>query len=95
MHLLLARTRFRSGYRMLPSDRIVYVHAKDCEIRDHRPEWRPLGIGTVDWKGQIAALLQDGYQGHISLETQWSGPGGNRLDASRICGWNLRKLTSL
>jgi sugar phosphate isomerase/epimerase len=93
--LVAGEIPFPNGYQMLPSDRIVHVHAKDCEVRDYRPEWRPLGTGTVDWKGQIAALLRDGYRGHISLETHWSGPGGNKLNASRICGWNLRSLTSL
>jgi sugar phosphate isomerase/epimerase len=93
--LVAGEIPFPNGYQMLPSDRIVHVHAKDCEIRGYRPEWRPLGTGTVDWKGQIAALLRDGYRGHISLETHWSGPGGNKLNASRICGWNLRGLTSL
>jgi len=93
--LLAGEIPFPDGYQVLPSDRIVHVHAKDCEIRDRRAEWRPLGTGTVDWKGQIAALLRDGYQGHISLETHWSGPGGDKFEASRICGWNLRELTSV
>ena len=85
---------FPDGYRMLPPDRIIHVHAK-CYLRDHTPEWGPLGTRAIDWKGQIAALLQDGYRGHISLETHWPGPGGNKLEASRICGWNLRGLASL
>ncbi len=86
---------FPDGYRMLPPDRIIHVHAKDCHVQDHKPEWGPLGTRAIDWKGQIAALLQDGYRGHISLETHWRGPGGNKLEASRICGWNLRGLASL
>jgi L-ribulose-5-phosphate 3-epimerase len=93
--LVAGENPFPDGYRMLQPDRISHVHAKDCQVRDHMPEWRPLGTGTVDWKGQMAALLRDGYRGHISLETHWSGPGGNKLEASRICGWNLRGLTSL
>jgi L-ribulose-5-phosphate 3-epimerase len=86
---------FPDGYRMLPPDRIIHVHAKDCQVQDHTPEWGPLGTRAIDWKEQIAALLQDGYRGHISLETHWPGPGGNKLEASRICGWNLRGLASL
>jgi hypothetical protein len=46
----------------------------------------------VDWRGQIDALLRDGYRGGISLETHWPGPGGDKLEASRICGRNLMKL---
>ncbi|MBI5280379.1 MAG: sugar phosphate isomerase/epimerase, partial [Candidatus Solibacter usitatus] len=41
---------------------------------------------------QIAALLNDGYSGAVSLETHWPGPGGNKLQGSVICGWNLRGL---
>lgn len=85
---------FPDGYRLLPPDRIVHVHAKDCEVFDHKPEWGPLGTRAIDWKGQIAALLADGYKGYISLETHWAGPDGNKLEGSRICGWNLRGLAS-
>jgi L-ribulose-5-phosphate 3-epimerase len=85
---------FPDGYRKLPANRIAHVHAKDCEVKDHTPEWGPLGAMAIDWKGQIAALLEDGYRGYLSLETHWSGPAGDKLEASRICGWNLRALAS-
>ena len=85
---------FPTGYRLLPADRIAHVHAKDCEMYDGKPDWGPLGTRAIDWKGQIAALLSDGYHGYISLETHWPGPGGNKLEASRICGWNLAGLAS-
>ncbi|MGZ6252609.1 MAG: sugar phosphate isomerase/epimerase family protein [Candidatus Binataceae bacterium] len=93
--LVAGENPFPDGYRMLPPDRIVHVHAKDCHVQGYTPEWGPLGTLAIDWKGQISALRHDGYQGHISLETHWPGPGGNKLEASRICGWNLRGLTSL
>jgi hypothetical protein len=48
----------------------------------------------VDWRGQIAALKRDGYQGWISLETHWPGPAGNKHLASTICGWNLKSLVT-
>ena len=85
---------FPDGYRMLPPSRIAHVHAKDCVVAGHTPEWGPLGTRAIDWKGQIAALLADGYAGHISLETHWPGPNGDKLEGSRICGWNLRGLAS-
>jgi sugar phosphate isomerase/epimerase len=85
---------FPEGYRLLPPDRIVHVHAKDCHMEGRTPVWGPLGTRAIDWKGQIAALLQDGYSGYLSLETHWAGPGGDKLEASRICGWNLRGLAS-
>lgn len=85
---------FPHGYGLLPPERIAHVHAKDCSVDGHKPEWGPLGTRQVDWKGQIAALMRDGYKGHISLETHWAGPGGDKLEASRICGWNLRGLAA-
>jgi L-ribulose-5-phosphate 3-epimerase len=85
---------FPYGYGLLPKDRIVHVHAKDCHMEGHTPVWGPLGTRVVDWKGQIAALLADGYQGYLSLETHWPGPNGNKLEGSVICGWNLRGLAA-
>jgi sugar phosphate isomerase/epimerase len=85
---------FPTGYRLLPADRIAHVHAKDCHLEGHTPVWGPLGTRGIDWKGQVAALVEDGYKGYLSLETHWGGPGGDKLEGSRICGWNLRGLAS-
>jgi len=87
-------TPFPEGYRLLRAGRIVHVHAKDCHVENGAPVWGPLGTQAIDWKGQIGALVKDGYQGYLSLETHWGGPGGDKLEASRICGWNLRGLAS-
>ncbi len=40
---------------------------------DHTPAWGPLGERDIDWRGQLGALLADGYSGWISLETHWRG----------------------
>ena len=85
---------FPEGYSKLPKDRIVHVHAKDCHMEGHKPVWGPLGTRAVDWKGQIAALRADGYTGWLSLETHWPGPAGDKLQGSKICGWNLRGLSA-
>jgi len=83
---------FPEGYAKLPKDRIVHIHAKDCRLHGHTPEWCELGEGDIDWRGQLAALKADGYDGWISLETHWPGPNGNKLEASRVCTRNLRNL---
>jgi sugar phosphate isomerase/epimerase len=85
-------TPYPDGYRKLAPGRIAHVHAKDCYVHDHKPLWGPVGTCGIDWKGQIAALLADGYQGWISLETHWPGPQNNKFQASVICGWNLQGL---
>ena len=88
------RRLIRDGYRHLPPDRIAHVHAKDCRVDGNRPVWCALGAGGVDWKGQIRALVDDGYRGWISLETHWPGPGGDKHEASVICGRNLKELVT-
>ncbi len=92
--LVGGETPFPYGYGLLPKDRIVHVHAKDCHMEGHTPIWGPLGTRSVDWKGQITALLADGYSGYLSLETHWPGPNGSKLEGSVICGWNLRGLAA-
>ena len=85
---------FPGGYDLLPFQRIAHVHAKDCHMDGHTPIWGPVGTRSVDWHGQIAALLRDGYTGFLSLETHWPGPGGDKFLGSTICGWNLRGLVA-
>jgi L-ribulose-5-phosphate 3-epimerase len=91
---ILGETPYPDGYATLPPARIIHIHAKDCIVQGHTPTWGPLGEMALDWKGQIAALARDGYVGAISLETHWRGPNGDRLEASTICGRNLRALVS-
>jgi L-ribulose-5-phosphate 3-epimerase len=85
---------FPGGYGKLPAPRIAHVHAKDCFDDGRQPVWGPLGEGSIDWKGQIAALVRDGYTGWISLETHWAGPENDKLRGSMICGRNLKNLVS-
>ncbi len=85
---------YPAGYHLLPANRIAHVHAKDCKLAGHKPIWGPLGEEDVDWRGQIAALAHDGYKGYINLETHWPGPGGDKHEASMICGRNLLQLVS-
>jgi sugar phosphate isomerase/epimerase len=92
--LAAGEAAFPDGYRRIPVDRIVHVHAKDCRVQGHRPVWGPLGEGDVGWAAQVAALTRDGYTGWISLETHWPGPGGDKHEASMICGRNLKRLVA-
>lgn len=87
-------TPFPGGYSVLPIQRIVHVHVKDCRMHGHKPEWTPLGEGEIDWTGQIRALVNDGYHGYISLETHWGGPNGDKQLGSMICGRTLNALVT-
>jgi sugar phosphate isomerase/epimerase len=82
------------GYGKLPVNRIQHVHAKDCTMDGHKPIWCRVGDGVVGWREQIDALVRDGYKGWISLETHWPGPGGNKHEASMICGRALKDLVA-
>jgi L-ribulose-5-phosphate 3-epimerase len=90
--LVAGETPYPDGYGRIPVSRIVHVHAKDCTVEGHTPAWCELGKGSVDWQGQVAALRADGYRGWLSLETHWGGPGGDKYQASMICGRNLKAL---
>jgi sugar phosphate isomerase/epimerase len=90
---ILGERPYPDGYDRIPAGRIAHVHAKDCDVHDHKPTWGLLGDMSVDWRGQIPALKRDGYTGWISLETHWTGPTGDKFDASVRCGERLRELT--
>lgn len=92
--LVAGENPFPEGYKLIPPSRIAHVHTKDCHMDGLKPIWGPLGTRSIDWKGQIDALIADGYTGWLSLETHWPGPGGDKLQGSTICGWNLRGLAS-
>ena len=91
---ILGETPFPDGYGLLPAERIVHVHAKDCYVKNHKPVWGAVGEMGIDWRGQIAALRRDGYDGWISLETHWTGPNGDKFEASTICGKRLQQLVA-
>jgi len=60
-------TPFPTGYRAL-KDFIQHVHFKDARIASNgQAEFAT--FGEIDWDGQIQALIQDGYDGFISIET--------------------------
>ena len=90
--MIIGETPFPDGYSKLPKARIAHVHAKDCHVSDHKPTWGVVGEMGVDWRGQIDALVLDGYRGWISLETHWTGPRGDKYEASVICGRSLKAL---
>ena len=67
---------FPAGYESLDSSRILHVH-----FRDYRRtaagefEWCGVGDGEFDHVGQLRALLRDGYDGVVSLETHYTIEG--------------------
>ena len=85
---------FPDDYRAIPRGRILHVHAKDgvMDRAANRMQWGDIGDGEVDWAGQLAALLEDGYRGPLSLETHWGGPNGDKFQGSVQCVRSLQRL---
>jgi len=89
-------TAFPDDYRSIPADRILHVHAKDgvMDFEAERMAWGDVGAGKVGWTEQLAALVEDGYDGMLSLETHWAGPGGDKFKGSTICAESLKRLVA-
>jgi len=58
---------FRAGYEKL-KPYIRNVHLKDGEVIDGKMIWKRYGTGVTDVKGQVEALIADGYEGTLVLE---------------------------
>jgi L-ribulose-5-phosphate 3-epimerase len=81
---------FPKGYEALPKKRIGHCHAKNVVRKEGgKWEWAPVGIGVVDWAGQLSALKRDGYSNAVSLETHWHG-GGTPEASSRVSMQGLK-----
>ena len=67
---------FPAGYESLDSSRIFHVHVRDYRrTAEGELEWCGVGDGEFDHVGQFRALLDDGYDGVVSLETHYTIQG--------------------
>ncbi|RLG78107.1 MAG: sugar phosphate isomerase/epimerase [Thermoprotei archaeon] len=99
---------YPDGYNYVRG-RIVHIHIKDAvRLAPGKAEPRPVGEGDVDYVGQLKALIDDKYDGFLSLETHWRPkkklteeqlikPGGAAFsemgeEASEVCIKNLLSL---
>lgn len=62
-----------------------HVHVKDAarDPKTGKSRWMPVGSGVIDFHGQFAALIKDGYHGTMSLETHYRRPDGNKMESTR------------
>jgi sugar phosphate isomerase/epimerase len=86
-------TPYPDGYERIRG-RIAHVHVKDAAVdtATGAARWTVMGAGQVDWQGQFRALIADGYDGAVSLETHYTPLGGTREDGSRQCLDAMMKL---
>ena len=96
---------YPDGYQAI-KDRMPHMHLKDAKKDPNtgEPACTPIDEGDIDFRGQFKALVADGYDGFVSLETHWrptaldeeqlNRPGGSDFSeggeyASRVCLDNL------
>lgn len=77
---------YPGGYRALGACRPVHVHLKDLvHDADGSPTFVPIGEGHVDYRGQLARLRTDGYDGALVLEPHYAPSHLSREEAARAC----------
>jgi sugar phosphate isomerase/epimerase len=87
-------TPFPNGYEPLDKKRIWHMHLKDAAMdsKTGRPEWMPIGSGKIDFVGQFRALMKNGYEGTMSLETHYLNAAKNKAESSRESMEGLLKV---
>jgi len=72
----------------------AHMHVKDVkkDPATGKLKWAPVGGGFIDWRGQLKALIQDHYEGTMSLETHYRRPDGNAMESTRESLQGLLKL---
>ncbi len=85
-------TPYPGGYEVI-RPYLGHVHVKDGVLgADGKPAWVVVGEGEIDFAGQFAALVADGYDGLISLETHYKAPSGDLEESSRACLEGMLRL---
>jgi sugar phosphate isomerase/epimerase len=82
----LGEVPYPDGYRQVRG-LFPHMHIKDVR-KDPATgdlQYVPVGKGMIDFRGQFAALRDDGYGGTMSLETAYSRPDGNKIESTREC----------
>lgn len=79
------RPPYPKGYAPLDKKRLWHMHLKDAQLAPNGKGWvwRPVGGGKIDYVGQFRALLKDGYEGTMSLETHYLNAAKNKEESSR------------
>ena len=81
---------YPDGYDAV-KDYTVHIHIKDVVWEADKPKFVCIGDGKLDYDGHLRALVEDGYDGYLSLETHYR-PGGVSEEGSRRCLASLKKM---
>jgi L-ribulose-5-phosphate 3-epimerase len=76
---------YPEGYDPLDKKRLWHMHLKDAAPNPKGGEavWMPIGAGKIDYVGQFRALLKNGYEGTMSLETHYLNAAKDKDASSR------------
>jgi sugar phosphate isomerase/epimerase len=90
---MLDEIPYPNGYEAVKGQ-FAHMHIKDVRksASTGKKEWAPVGGGFIDWKGQIQALREDGYDGTMSLETHYLRADRNKVESTRESLDGLLKL---
>lgn len=92
----LGEVPFPDGYRQVRG-LFQHMHVKDIR-KDPATgafQYVSVGDGMIDYRGQLAALRDDGYDGTMSLEMAYSRPDGNKFESTRECLEGFRRILKL
>jgi sugar phosphate isomerase/epimerase len=87
-------TPFPNGYEALDKKRLWHMHLKDAApgAKSGESKWMPIGSGKIDYVGQFRALIKDGYEGSMSLETHYLNAAKDKEASSRESTEGLLKV---
>ena len=89
-------TPYPDGY-LKARDYMVHMHVKDA-VRDGesgRCRFVAIGTGEIDYKGQMKALIEDGYDGCVSIETHYRLPNNGERSTRETLNGLLKILKEL
>jgi L-ribulose-5-phosphate 3-epimerase len=87
-------TPFPDGYQALDKTRMWHMHLKDAApgAKPGESKWMPIGSGKIDFAGQFRALIQNGYDRTMSLETHYLNAAKDKQQSSRESMEGLLKV---
>ena len=94
--LSLGEVPYPDGYKTLDPKRIWNLHLKGVQCAPNFKDCKETfaDLGQVDLKGQLQALLRDGYQGTMSLECEFKDPNLSHTETTKRSLDGLLKVMS-
>ena len=85
---------FPTGYDAFDKKRMWHMHLKDAApgAKPGESVWMPIGSGKIDFVDQFRALIKNGYEGTMSLETHYLNAAKNKEASSKESMEGLLKV---